>query len=345
MKTIFIGPCGGGRIPTNGASIKNYHILTRIKRILGDNLIIKDTEFWKTNPLVLISILATIITNRKAKYILSLNNSSAIKMIKVVSCFAPKSSIIYWVIGGSIAKWAKNGLINKECLKIPLNIIVEGESMKKDLNELGIANVSVMPNFKKINNLEHNNNQHGGHHKFIFLSRIIPQKGVLIIFEAIKKLNQLNLSNKFSVDFYGPIDDSFKDEFYNNINTIENAYYKGFIDLRYKENYSILQNYEAMLFPTFWPGEGCPGIVIDAYMANLPIIASDWNLNKDYIIDGETGYIIKPNDSVGLVDSMLKIIQNNNIKNLFKDNIKKELKRFDIDNVLNEINLIKNHII
>ena len=31
QKIIFIGPKGGGGIPTNGASIKNYHIVNRLR--------------------------------------------------------------------------------------------------------------------------------------------------------------------------------------------------------------------------------------------------------------------------------------------------------------------------
>jgi len=65
-----------------------------------------------------------------------------------------------------------------------------------------------------------------------------------------------------------------------------------------------------MLFPTFWVGEGFPGIIIDAYIAGLPIIASDWNLNGEIIDEKETGFIIKKKDSIQLKDKMKYFIKN-----------------------------------
>ena len=47
-KFIFIGPMGGGGIPTNGASVKNYYIVKKLREC-ADNLIVVDTEQWKKN--------------------------------------------------------------------------------------------------------------------------------------------------------------------------------------------------------------------------------------------------------------------------------------------------------
>lgn len=43
---IFIGPMGGGGIPTNGASVKNYYIVKKLRECAVD-LILVDTERWK----------------------------------------------------------------------------------------------------------------------------------------------------------------------------------------------------------------------------------------------------------------------------------------------------------
>lgn len=336
MKTIFVGPLGGGKTPENGASVKNYHILNKIRPMIKD-LMIVDTENWKKNPLVLLKLLVTILTNRGGKYILSLNNGSANKVIRILQKLAPKAEIIYWVIGGSIAKWLKEGKLAKDCYAKLSNIIVEGRSMKTDLEEIGITNVAVMPNFKKVAKIPINRKDVGVK-RFVFLSRIIPEKGCNLIFEAVEILR--NKGYSFAVDFWGPIDDSYSSEFNDRIKKFDNVRYKGFLDLRNLENYKILTEYDALLFPTYWPGEGCPGIVIDAYMSGLPILGSRWNLNPDYIKDCETGILFEPGNSKAMADVMEDCITGKIDLTQLSKHAYEAAGKYDIDEVLSKDNLI-----
>ena len=48
-KIIFVGPCGGGDIPKNGASVKNHYIKEFLMKNFGD-IITVDTEYWKKSP-------------------------------------------------------------------------------------------------------------------------------------------------------------------------------------------------------------------------------------------------------------------------------------------------------
>ena len=63
-----------------------------------------------------------------------------------------------------------------------------------------------------------------------------------------------------------------------------------------------------MLFPTFHPSEGIAGVIIDAYIAGLPVIASDWAHNPESVQDGKTGVLIATHDVDALVNIMKKII-------------------------------------
>lgn len=342
MKTIFIGPLGGGQIPTNGANIKNYHILKQIQKHIS-SIIAIDTENWKSNPLILFKLLKTIIRYREGKYIISLNSYSAYKLLKIIKLFAPKAIVIYWVIGGAFAKLVEQKKLSPTIYSFPKNIIVEGASMKETLNKIGITNVSVMPNFKPMRQID---NKHRTHsiYRFVFLSRITPLKGCNIIFDAVKILDNNNLFN-YEIDFYGVIDNQYHKEFIKEIDTHTRLNYKGFLDLRDDSNYEILASYDAMLFPTYWPGEGCPGIILDAYMSNLPILASDWNLNRDYISHGKTGIIYPPKNSPALAKTIKRCITGQiNLIELSK-NTTKQSKKFDIANVLSIENLKKNYIL
>lgn len=164
------------------------------------------------------------------------------------------------------------------------------------------------------------------------LSRINPLKGSDYIINCAKKLN-IQFSNDFEIDFYGEIASNYSD-FITKIDALPNVNYKGFIDLRKSENYNLLAQYDVMLFPTYWPGEGFPGILIDAFIAGLPVIASDWHLNKDIISNGKTGFLVKANDEEDLYKMMGKCIQNPAIARSMSENCQREAKKYDTNAVI-----------
>ena len=96
-KVIFIGPAGGGRVPQNGASAKNYHLMNYFHK-KNINVVSVDTENWRKNPLVLVKLVFLILLNPNAKYIIATNNMSSYRVLQIMSLFPRKRSIIYWII-------------------------------------------------------------------------------------------------------------------------------------------------------------------------------------------------------------------------------------------------------
>ena len=82
-KIIFIGPSGGGRVPKNGASAKNYHLL-KFLRSKNINCSLIDTEDWKKNPIVLFKLLVIVLFNADAKYILDMPDDVNINVKKLL---------------------------------------------------------------------------------------------------------------------------------------------------------------------------------------------------------------------------------------------------------------------
>lgn len=108
------------------------------------------------------------------------------------------------------------------------------------------------------------------------------------------------------------------------------------MDLRNQKNYDILAEYDAMLFPTYWHGEGFPGIIIDAFVSGLPVVATDWSLNADIIEDGKTGIILKENTVESLVDAMDAMINNPKAVELMRKTCQDSAMDFDIKNVVSD---------
>ena len=330
---IFIGPLGGGNIPKNGASIKNFYIVNYLKSH-KKNLMTLDTENWKKQPLLLIKILVTLILRRKAQYIISTNSASAYKVLILLK-FLKIKNVLYWVIGGSLADNIENGKYQIEAYKNIRQIIVEGDNMRKKMHKLGLKNVITVPNFKSITYIPRKSYS-STKTKFVFLSRIIPQKGCSYIIDVVKTLSDMGYNNRFQVDFYGPIDNGYKQLFEESIKDINNINYNGFLDLRNIKNYDVLSNYDVMLFPTYWAGEGFPGIAIDALIAGLPIIATDWNMNSEIIKNNQSGFLIPPHDKSALAEAMIKCIENKETVNNMSRYCQNNCMSYDINNVLDE---------
>ena len=343
VKTIFIGPFGNGNVPKDGASIKNYHILNRLRAFIPE-LIAIDTDNWKRRPMMLLKLLLTIIFNHKGRYILSLNNDSAHKVIKIIHTLTPQAQVIYWVIGGSLGKWMAEGRLEAKDFAHLRHIIVEGETMKSQLESCGLDNAIVMPNFKKITIVEKPGRK-SKKVRLIFLSRIIREKGCDLILDAAAMLNREGLGQSYEIGFYGPIAPEYALDFNGKIKGLENVGYKGFLDLRQSRNYTELAGYDAMLFPTFWPGEGCPGIVIDAFMSGLPILASDWNMNRDYIENGRNGILFKARDLQALTDTMRSAITGEYDLAGMAKRASESAAKYDIETVLSTANLRRLEII
>lgn len=345
---IFIGPLGGGSMPTNGASIKNCYLLNVLRRYYKSITVI-DTEHWKKKPWLIIKILINILCHANSVYVLSASNMSAFRFLHFFSKLPFYREIYYWVIGGSLADLILQGMIDSKPYYCVKKIIVEGVSMRAKLLQYGFTNVYRIPNFKTISYLPKKNTKYSSPRKFVFLSRILPEKGCDYIIEAVQILNQ-KYKDLYFVDFYGPIAPNYKKVFFSKIENISNLTYKGFLDLRCYENYNILSVYDVMLFPTYWHGEGFPGIVIDAYIAGLPIIATDWNMNKDVVQNEFTGLLISPHNVSALVNAMYRfIVMEQRELLLFSKHCCQKAKTYDINNVLsedilNEIGLITTNL-
>lgn len=307
-KILFIGDCGNFKNTSNGVYAKNIQLFNRLKEVFV-TLKHVNTNNWKKNPSVLLNVLRSIWQYRKKDIIISLNTYSSYKLIKIVKRLFPSIRLNYFVIGGILPNFISQlEMKQRECYSIVKWFMVESQEMKRKMELLGYKNVIHIPNFKKIAYIPEKSTETSVPFRFVFLSRIIPEKGCDLIMEATRRINKEIGEDKFLVHFYGKVDDSYESQFLKTINEIPNAEYKGFLNLADVSNYDVLASYYAMLFPTFWKGEGFPGILIDAMIAGTPVIASEWGYNTEIIENGTTGIIIKSKNVDELANAMNSFI-------------------------------------
>lgn len=130
--------------------------------------------------------------------------------------------------------------------------------------------------------------------RFVFISRVTPTKGVDTITEAVK-----NIPKDYTIDIYGPLDQHFYNKKYFQ-NTAIN--YLGVLDTN--EVIPTLLKYDVLILPTFYPGEGYPGIIIEALSVGLPIICTKWNALNELVTDDMNGKIIPIKSSKALTEAI-----------------------------------------
>jgi len=336
-KIIFLGGVGS---PTTfgGELTKNKEIISRLKE-LGYDTIVIDSFNSRKNKMKLIMVLCRFFINvtmhPKATIIFSTSFGNTYPILKILKVLPLKLHIVDWVIGGNLAERIAEGKYLPKYLKMIDLFIVEGNNMKKRMVDLGFNNVWYEPNFKTIGTLPKVRKVDDGKIHFMFLSRIMPDKGCRYILQSVYALNKKGLANKFEVDFFGNVADEYRQEFETAVANSANVNYLGSLNLQDERTYEVLAKYHYMLFPTYWIGEGFPGVVIDAYKAGVPIIGSDWNLNPEFIKDGITGILVPTNSVEKLTEVMENAIGNKYDCAAMSANCQSEVWKYDSGNVIN----------
>ncbi len=54
----------------------------------------------------------------------------------------------------------------------------------------------------------------------------------------------------------------------------------------------IVAGYDAVLLPTYHLGEGYPAVILEAYAAGVPVVATNWLSLPEMVEDGVRGFLV-----------------------------------------------------
>lgn len=338
-KVLFVGWVRTGKPPVDGETTKNQYIIAELKKYCKVTVL----DFYQKNrhPWIYLQALWAFITQPKATIVLSTSAKNVYGMLKLFKALHVRRDIIHWVVGGNLGKLVQKGRYQAEVLNYVKFNLVQCKGMIAELETAGVTNARLVSNFKPITyypDIEKAIAKRKSSDKlrFVFLSRIMPDKGCNYIMTAVKLLNEQGYSDKFTVDFYGKVDAGYKTVFEEHVESLSNVNYYGLLNLKSKEGYDQLATYDAMLFPSFWRGEGFAGVFIDAFIAGLPVLASDWGHNADSIINGKTGLIFPVHHVEALRQVMEDCLTGKIDMNLMGKNARAEAPKYQADNVMTE---------
>lgn len=138
---------------------------------------------------------------------------------------------------------------------------------------------------------------------FLFLGRFAFNKGIGILIQAIKELNQEGYEEKllFKLGGTGPLLKHYKEE-----HQIPNVQYLGFIDDTILPD--LYKEASAFVFPTLF--EGMPTVVLEAMSYGKPIIVSDVGATAE-LVDKHNGFLINPGSVAELKKAILSFVRLN----------------------------------
>lgn len=189
-----------------------------------------------------------------------------------------------------------NDLINYRITKKPLKVLGHGNIKGIDLDHYNPGLLEVQAEAAKI--------RKPGIFTFVFIGRLVRDKGVNELVEAFGQLNKgypetrLLLVGRQEPEL-DPLESATIDEIKHNpsIDAVGEQY-----DVR-----PWLAASDAFVFPSY--REGFPNVVIEAGAMGLPSIVTDINGSREIIIGGCNGVMIPPRDAVALESTMRRLVE------------------------------------
>jgi glycosyltransferase involved in cell wall biosynthesis len=154
---------------------------------------------------------------------------------------------------------------------------------------INLGNVRWFPNSRNFNDLTFKPRFFTN--RFVYLGRISSDKGIDLLLEVFEtKLNGYHL------EIYGPVEKDYVPPIY------FNKYYMGLLPNNLVPD--KLETFDFLILPTKFPGEGYPGIIIEAFAASLPVITTKWRSIPEIVINNKNGFLMESFH----VDDLVKII-------------------------------------
>ncbi len=293
-KIAIIGHFGGEENILDGQTIKTKILYEELSQNSDWDIRKVDTYYKSKAPFKLLK--DTIKTIFSTKKVIILLSGNGMKFYFPLLYYANKIlglKVYHDVIGGNLAQYVTQYPKFKKYLNSFEVNWVETNSIKESLEAVQIMNCFVIPNFKRLSILYNSKKYKREHFEFCIFSRVMREKGIEDAISAIQSINTEAGEEICKLDIYGKIDEMYTERFNNLLNNCTEAIkYKGMVP--YQKSVDVIKDYYALLFPTFWKGEGFPGTIIDAFSAGIPVIATDWNCNGEIVVNKKNG-ILYPN--------------------------------------------------
>lgn len=222
-----------------------------------------------------------------------------------------------------------NRLLNPIVFKYANRVIVQTPRIKQEmkdylknggftqLGEVVLSKTSVIPNGI---DLSHRPRSRGN--KIIYLGRLLPQKGVTDLIQAVRRLPSAELlivgdgservrleaiANDIRVTFTGQVPPSTVMEY--------------------------LQQARVLALPAY-KGDGLPNVILEAMAHGVPVVATNTAGIPDVVRHGETGYLFRPGDVQQLATYINRLLTDDVLHQQFGEQSLQAIQLYSWDRVV-----------
>ena len=210
----------------------------------------------------------------------------------------------------------KQDLLSARITSKPLNVLANGNVRGIDLNHYRRSDEVVQQAkiLRKDNTIT-----------YIFIGRLVADKGITELVNAFVKLNQLHDNTRLLL--VGPKEQTISPLPSHILQTIESHKSIEAVGMQHDIR-PWLAAADVFVFPSY--REGFPNVVIEAGAMALPSIVTDINGSNEIIIEGKNGLIIPSHDSDSLFNSMLRLYSDASLRQSLSRNARNLIAdRFD----------------
>ena len=310
-KILVLGNFGYRSNHLDGQTVKTRDVYRLVTEQVKGKVDYYDTEDFRYKKLSIFKMFWKVIRSRTLVYLPAHNNLKYIFPIIYVLSILFRVKIHYFVVGGWLREFLQTLPLHRFMLARIVGIHVETQRLKKELEEYyKFKHVDIFPNFRFFS--FDPSRTESAKLRIVFMARVNKMKGLDWIFNLADYLSKNNLEDKYSMTFYGPINEEDREYFETNLRKYSFAEYRGV--LQPDHIYETLCNYDVMLLPTHFYTEGLPGSIVDAYISGIPVIATEWKHAHEFIEHGKSGFLIPfENGQNELIEKVVKLESNRDL--------------------------------
>ena len=135
--------------------------------------------------------------------------------------------------------------------------------------------------------------------RLAFFGIVKEDKGVFDLLEAVRLLDP---TIDVQVDMYGSIKEEAADRFATELPALANVTHHGVLE--WDQVIDTLMTYDALVHPTYYAWEGQPGVLIEAMMAGVPAITTNFRALPELVEDGVNGLLVEPQNPRALATAI-----------------------------------------
>lgn len=339
-KIGIIGFFGNGSSIAGGQEAKTCSLTKAMEGVYGKDKVVRiDTRDWKRHPMEL--LMQCLSAAKVTEHIIFLPAQNSVRVfIPLFSLLRTvfNCSVHYVVIGGWLPKMMQRRKMLARIAQKLDGIYVETQTMKADLDVQQFNNVSILPNFKYITPIGEAELSDSvcRPYRVCTFSRVMKEKGIEDAIEAVLAVNKVYGKDTLLLDIYGKIDLGYVENFNKLLkNQPDCIRYCGTVEP--EKSVSAIKGYYALLFPTYYEGEGFAGTLLDAMASGVPVIASDWKYNPELVREGKTGVLFPAQNVKALAEKLCYACEHPEQWNAMRPMCLEEAKKYRPENVIRTI--------